>query len=55
MTSRVGPVDLGPSHCIVNHTQISGADEHVSSCKLMFSSETEDLNKKCLRKVSIFQ
>ena len=46
MTSQVGPGDLGPFHCIVNYTQIASVAEHVSSCKLMFSSETEDLNTK---------
>ena len=50
MTSKVGPGDLGPFHCIVNHTQITGVAEHVSSCKLMFSSETEDLNAKMFTK-----
>ena len=46
MTSQVGSGDLGAFHCIVNHTQITGVAEDVSSCKLMFSSETEDLNTK---------
>ena len=46
MTSQVGPGDLGLFHCIVNHTQITDVAEYVSSFKLMFSSETEDLNTK---------
>ena len=50
MTSQVGPGDLGPFHYIINHTQITGVAEHVSSCKLMFSSETEDLNTKMFTK-----
>ena len=43
VTSQVGPGDLGPFHCIVNHTLIMSVAEHVSSCLLMFSSETEGL------------
>ena len=50
MTSQVGPGDLGPFHCIVNHTQKTGVAEHVSSCKLMFSGETEGLNTKMFTK-----
>ena len=50
MTSQVGPGDLGPCHCIVNHTQITDVAEHVSSCKLMFSSETDNLNTKMFTK-----
>ena len=50
MTSQVGPGDLCPFHCIINHTQITGVAEHVSSCKLMFGSETEDLNTKMFTK-----
>ena len=36
--------------CIINHTQITGVAEHVSSCKLMFSSKTEDLHTKIFAK-----
>ena len=50
MASQVGPGDLGPPHCIVNHTQITDVAEHVSSCKLMFSTEAEDLNSKMFTK-----
>ena len=48
--SQVGSSDLGMFYCIVNHMQITGVAEHVSSCKLMFSSETEDLNTKMFMK-----
>ena len=34
----------------MNHTQITVVAEHVSSCKLIFSSETEDLNTKMFMK-----
>ena len=50
MTSQVLPAILAQLHCIVNHTQITDVAEHVSSCKLMFSSETEDLNTKMFTK-----
>ena len=54
MTSQVGPGDLGPLHCIVNHKQITDVAEHVSSCKLMFSSESEDLHTKMFTKTMNF-
>ena len=50
MTLQVGPGELGPFHCPVNRMQITGAAEHVSSCKLMFTSKTEDLNRKIFMK-----
>ena len=34
----------------MNHSRITDVVEHVSSCKLMLSSETEDLNTKLFTK-----